>query len=47
MFICILGFSLNLYILTMYDTPYKKSQEATVKYFYLSALSSGFIIFGI
>lgn len=47
MLICVLGFSLSLYILIMYDAPYKKSSEATSKYFYLSALSSGFIISGI
>jgi NADH:ubiquinone oxidoreductase subunit 2 (subunit N) len=47
MFICILGFSLGLYILIMFDTPFKKSLEATIKYFYLSALSSGLIASGL
>lgn len=46
MLICVLGFSLSLYILVMYDIPYKKSLEATSKYFYLSTLSAAFILSG-
>lgn len=46
-FISIIGFSLNLYILVIYDTPYHPALEAAAKYFYLSALSSGLMVSGI
>jgi NADH-quinone oxidoreductase subunit N len=47
MFVCIIGFSLNLYVLILYDAPYQPALEAAVKYFYLSALSSGLIASGL
>jgi NADH-quinone oxidoreductase subunit N len=47
MAVCIFGFSLVLYVLLAYDSPYKKSSEAATKYFYLSAVSSALIVAGI
>jgi NADH-quinone oxidoreductase subunit N len=47
MFMSIIGFSMNVYILVMYDAPSHISVEASVKYFYLSALSSGLLASGI
>jgi proton-translocating NADH-quinone oxidoreductase chain N len=41
------GFSLNLYILVLYDGSDTASREASLKYFYLSTLSAGFILFGV
>jgi NADH-quinone oxidoreductase subunit N len=46
-FISIIGFSLNIYVLLMADVSYHTSLEAGIKYFYLSALSSGLLISGI
>ena len=47
MLICIIGFSLNMYVLILYDAPSILSLEAGAKYFYLSALSSGLISSGL
>lgn len=46
-FIAIVGFSLNIYVLILNDAANHNSREAAVKYYYLSAFSSGLIIFGI
>lgn len=46
-FISLVGFSLNLYILILFDAPYAMAREAGVKYFYLSAFSSGLMLYGI
>jgi NADH-quinone oxidoreductase subunit N len=47
LFFSLAGFSLNLYILILYDGADVASREASLKYFYLSTLSAGFILFGI
>lgn len=47
LFFSLAGFSLNLYILILYDGADAASREASLKYFYLSTLSAGFILFGI
>ena len=47
LFIGIMGFSLNMYVLLMYDAPESDSLESGIKYFYLSALSSGLLASGI
>lgn len=47
MFVCIIGFSLNMYVLIMYDAPRQSSLEAASKYFFLSALSSGLLASGL
>lgn len=46
-FFCVVGFSLNLYILVLLDAPYAAAREAGIKYYYLSTFSSGLILFGI
>lgn len=46
-FISLVGFSLNLYVLILSDAPTAIAREAGVKYFYLSALSSGLMLYGI
>ena len=46
-FFSLAGFSLNLYILILYDGADLASREASLKYFYLSTLSAGLILFGI
>jgi len=46
-FIAIIGFSLNIYVLILTDSSKHNSREAAMKYYYLSALSSGLIAFGI
>ena len=46
-FLCLAGFSLNLYILILYDAADAASREASLKYFYLSTLSAGLILFGV
>jgi len=46
-FLSLAGFSLNLYILILYDGADAASREASLKYFYLSTLSAGLILFGI
>jgi NADH-quinone oxidoreductase subunit N len=47
LFLTLAGFSLNLYILVLYDGADAASREASLKYFYLSTLSAGTILFGI
>ena len=47
LFLSLAGFSLNLYILVLYDGADTASREASQKYFYLSTLSAGFILFGV
>jgi len=47
MFLCIIGFSLALYILLFANPLDSLSREAGIKYFYLSALSAGLLGFGI
>lgn len=47
LFLSLAGFSLNLYILILYDGADTASREASLKYFYLSTLSAGFILFGV
>lgn len=47
LFLSLAGFSLNLYILVLYDGADAASREASLKYFYLSTLSAGMILFGI
>lgn len=46
-FLAILGFSLNLYVLLLNDAFNQASREAGIKYFYLSTVSSGLLICGI
>ena len=46
MFLALAGFSLNMYILILFDAPQHVSREAGVKYYYLSTLSTGFILYG-
>jgi NADH-quinone oxidoreductase subunit N len=47
LFLSLAGFSLNLYILVLYDGADAASREASLKYFYLSTLSAGLILFGV
>jgi NADH-quinone oxidoreductase subunit N len=47
LFFCLAAFSLNLYILVIYDGADAASREASLKYFYLSTLSTGLILFGV
>ena len=47
LFLSIIGFSLNVYVLLLYDSFNHASREAGIKYFYLSTFSSGLIISGI
>jgi NADH:ubiquinone oxidoreductase subunit 2 (subunit N) len=44
-FIAIVGFSLNTYVLILLDSHNHVSREASIKYYYLSAFSSGLIAF--
>ena len=46
-FLAIIGFSLTLYVLLLYDSFNQSSREAGIKYFYLSTFSSGLLIGGI
>jgi NADH-quinone oxidoreductase subunit N len=46
-FMCIIGFSITLYVLVLSDLVEHTKREATIKYYYLSVYSSGFLIFGI
>jgi NADH-quinone oxidoreductase subunit N len=46
-FLSIVGFSLNLYVLILFDASAQLAREAGAKYFYLSTFSSGLIIYGI
>lgn len=45
-FFSLAGFSLALYILVLFDVADRPSREASLKYFYLSALSAGFLLIG-
>jgi NADH-quinone oxidoreductase subunit N len=47
LFLSLIGFSLNVYVLLLYDSFNHASREAGIKYFYLSSFSSGLIISGI
>lgn len=46
-FITLVGFSLNLYVLVLFDATAAVAREAGVKYFYLSTISSGLLIYGV
>ena len=46
-FLAIVGFSLNLYVLVLFDATAAVAREAGVKYFYLSTLSSGLMMYSI
>lgn len=46
-FISIVGFSLNTYVLILTDSINHNAREAAIKYYYLSAISSGLIAFSI
>lgn len=46
-FLALVGFSLNLYVLILFDASRAVAREAGVKYFYLSTLSSGLMLYGI
>jgi NADH-quinone oxidoreductase subunit N len=46
-FMCIIGFSIVLYVLILADADEYVKREASIKYYYLSVYSSGFLIFGI
>lgn len=46
-FLSLVGFSLNLYVLILIDASSAVAREAGVKYFYLSTISSGLILYGI
>ena len=43
----LMGFSINLYILILFESLNPLVREAGIKYFYLSAFSSGLIIMGV
>ena len=47
LFLALIGFSLNIYVLLLYDSFNHSSREAGIKYFYLSTVSSGLLICGI
>lgn len=46
-FIALVGFSLNLYVLILFDATSAVAREAGIKYFYLSTMSSGLILYSI
>lgn len=46
-FLTLVGFSLNLYVLILFDATAATAREAGIKYFYLSTISSGLILYGI
>lgn len=46
-FRAVVGFSLNLYVLILFDAPKGGAREAGVKYYFLSTFSSGLRIYGI
>lgn len=46
-FLAVVGFSLNLYVLVLFDAADSVAREAGAKYFYLSTFSSGLMIYGI
>ena len=45
-FLAIVGFSLGLYVLILYDSNLFKAREAGLKYYFLSTLSSGLMLYG-
>lgn len=45
-FFSLAGFSLALYILILFDVKDRPSREAALKYFYLSAMSTGLLLIG-
>ncbi len=47
LFLAVIGFSLNIYVLLLYDSFNHSSREAGIKYYYLSTFSSGLLIGGI
>jgi NADH-quinone oxidoreductase subunit N len=47
MFLGVVGFSLNVYVLLLYDSMNHSSREAGVKYYYLSTFSSGLLLSGV
>src|ERR1700728_3813053 len=47
LFIAIVGFSLNIYVLLLYDSINQSSREAGIKYYFLSSFSTGLLIGGI
>ena len=47
LFISIVGFSLNIYVLLLYDAVNQSSREAGIKYYFLSSFSTGLLIGGI
>lgn len=46
-FLALVGFSLNLYVLILFDAPTAVAREGGIKYFYLSTFSSGLILYGV
>jgi len=46
LFLTIGGFSMTLYVLILFDLYARATREAAIKYFYLSAISAGLIIYG-
>jgi len=46
-FLALVGFSLNLYVLILFDATSAVAREAGIKYFYLSTISSGLILYSI
>ena len=46
-FLTIVGFSLNLYVLILFDATSAVAREAGIKYFYLSTVSSGLLVYGV
>lgn len=46
MFLAISGFSLNMYVLVLFDASAHIAREAGIKYYYLSTMSTGFILYG-
>lgn len=46
-FICIMGFSLNIYVLILSNAMNKQCCEAAIKYFYLSSIASGLLAFSL
>ena len=46
-FLTLVGFSLNLYVLVLFDATAAVAREAGIKYFYLSTISSGLILYSL
>jgi len=47
LFSTLVGFSLGIYVFVLSKFEYHTAREAGSKYFYLSAISAGLILFGI